>query len=77
MGEEICLLFDFIECFNEETMVKIVTEEGVLIFEGRIGDVTQIDSNKYNVLRESVNNDGSSIVIKVRKTNRYSYVKFI
>ncbi len=77
MDEEICSLSDFLECFNGETLVKILTEEGNILFEGRTGDVIQINSNNYNVLKGSVDNDGSNIVITVRKTDRYSYVKFI
>lgn len=77
MDEEICSLSDFLECFNGETLVKILTEEGNILFEGRTGDVIQINSNNYNVLKGAVDNDGSNIVITARKTDRYSYVKFI
>lgn len=60
-------LFTFLENFDVENSIKIYDESGILLFDGKIGDVPQRISNMMSVIRGTVVNEGRFLSIKVKK----------
>ena len=60
-------LFTFLENFDVENSIKIYDESGILLFDGKIGDVPQRIANMMSVIRGTVVNEGRFLSIQVKK----------
>jgi len=67
MEEEMSKLFTFLENFDTENLIKIYDESGMLLFDGKTGDVPQRISNMMSVIRGTVINNGSCLIVRVKK----------
>ncbi len=67
MDSEMSKLFTFLENFDTENDIKIYDESGLLLFDGKMGDVPQRISNMTNVIRGTVVNGGGYLMVKVMK----------
>lgn len=59
-------LFTFLENFDTENLIKIY-EEGVLIYEGTMGDVPQRITNMMSVIRGTAKWTGEYLSVEVKK----------
>lgn len=60
-------LFSFLENFDAETLIRICSESGDLLFDGKAGDIPQRVTNMSKVIKGSVVNDGSRLIVKIKK----------
>lgn len=67
MSDEMSKLFTFLENFDVDNSIRIYNESGVLLFEGKVGDVPQRISNMMSVIRGTVVNHGDFLAVKVKK----------
>jgi len=67
MENKMSKLFTFLENFDTATMIKIYDDSEQLLFDGEIGDVPQKISNMMSVIRGTVVNKDSYLILKVKK----------
>lgn len=60
-------LFTFLENFDIHNLIKIYDENGVLVFEGEMGDVPQKISNLMSVIRGTAIWRGDYLEVKIKK----------
>lgn len=59
-------LFTFLEIFDVDNLIKIY-EDGVLLFEGKMGDVPQRITNMVSVIRGTAKWKGEYLEVSVKK----------
>ncbi len=66
--EEMSKLFTFLENFDIENEIKILSEAGEVLFEGKMGDVPQRITNMMSVIRGTADYNGKCLAVKVKKS---------
>lgn len=67
MEEDMSKLFTFLENFDPENKIRILDEEGTILFDGVMGDVPQRTSNMMSVVRGTAIWHGDRLTVIVRK----------